>query len=124
MTVGNRKLKIIASQDLGQLGAGEAAPVFCQWRWHYLLPSFALWLSTAFLLVLWGRNRQRRGWAIAVAALLGIILLRMEGAGILVGSLVIVWIVVWRVPQRRGGPQRPGDDRPAYLQYRADRPDA
>ena len=84
-------MRIVATEQLGELGAGESAPAVFQWHWYYQAPSLTLWLLTCGLVVLLQGNRKWR--AIPVALTIAVFLL--EGLGILFGSLVAVWIIVW-----------------------------
>lgn len=64
-------LKVIASADLGGLGAKEGRPVTYNWLRGSLLPVALPWLATLLLLVVVKPNRDPRAWWIA-APLVGL----------------------------------------------------
>lgn len=53
-------MKIIASQDIGELGTKESTAVVYDWKWYYSTPSLALWLVliAAFIFIKANRNPQ------------------------------------------------------------------
>ena len=91
------------------MGTGESTPVSYRWRWHYYLPSLALWTLIAALAVLTRGSRNRRGWPVFLLAGLMIVLVQIEGLGILLVSAVIVWIAAWRLHDRLAGGDRSGE---------------
>ena len=106
MTTGNSELRIVVSQQLGELGPGESKPAIVQWRWYYHLPSLAVWLAAIVALLVLKGSKVRRDWLIVIALALSFVVWLMDGVGILVGVLAIVWIFVWLT-----GPPRA----PSYL---------
>jgi hypothetical protein len=62
-------LKIVASQDLGQLGSEEAKSVVYNWKWHYSAPAMLLWLILAGTIVLVKDNRSRYALLILIPLL-------------------------------------------------------
>jgi hypothetical protein len=71
-------LKIVASQDIGDLGPKDGPPVSFPWRWYYSIPSLPLWALIIVLLIAPKANRNRQAWLILIP--LGVVL------------------IVWRVP--------------------------
>jgi hypothetical protein len=65
------ELKIVASQDLGELGDKEGKPVVYNWKWYYNLPGLGLWIILAAAFVFVRENRDRR--ALAILLPLGIL---------------------------------------------------
>ena len=49
ISVGNRDLRIVASQDIGPLGPKDGPPAIFHWHWYYSFPTLPCW---AILLVL------------------------------------------------------------------------
>jgi hypothetical protein len=100
-------LRIVASQDVGQLGPRDGAPVVVAWRWHYVIPDWPLWALLALLLVAPRANRRRQAWLILVPLGLVLIVWRMpatllsmsdgvtESLGFLVVTGVMGWSMVW-----------------------------
>ena len=60
------ELKIVASQDIGELGAKESEPVVYNWMWYYNVPVVFLWVVLLLVLVLVKANRNRRALLIFV----------------------------------------------------------
>ena len=96
-------MRIVTTQELGDLGPGESAPTVFPWRWSYQAPSLALWLLILVLLVL---SRGNRRWQ-AVPPVLTIVLLMLEGLSPLFGWLVMAWIIVWLASRWLPGRQAP-----------------
>jgi hypothetical protein len=95
LTTGSDQLSIVASQELGDLGPSEGAPVSFQWRWYYHAPSVGLWVLIVFLLVLLKRTHTARAWLILIALVLAVVLWQMEGFSPLFVSLGAAWIIIW-----------------------------
>lgn len=68
--IGNASLSVVAARDLGRLGPKESQPLLVEWRWYYHLPSVAIWLVVAALLVLVRDNRNLQAWTILIPAAL------------------------------------------------------
>jgi len=116
--VGDDELRIVASQDIGQLGPKDGSPVAFHWRWYYSVPTLPLWALIVLLLVVPKANRHRQAWLILVP--LGVVLLvwRMpmalfsmpdgptETIGFFVGSVAMAWSTVWLVGHWLGGRSR------------------
>jgi hypothetical protein len=68
--IGNASLRLVATRELGDLGTSESEPVVIQWRWYYHLPSMAIWIMVAGLLVLVRENRNWQAATILVPAVL------------------------------------------------------
>ncbi len=64
MTTGSGTLKIVASQELGKLGAPEGGPVLFQWHWYYNIPAIPQWILLLALVVVPQRNRNKQAWLI------------------------------------------------------------
>jgi hypothetical protein len=92
---------------LGKAGSNESAPVFCEWRWYYHLPSLALWGLIGLALVVPRENRSPQAWLILIPLLLVIGLWQMpvrllslspstaDPFGFVVTSMAMAWTVVW-----------------------------
>ncbi len=52
------QLKIVASQDIGELGPKEGAAVVYNWKWYYSIPGMALWVVLLGAIVLVKANRN------------------------------------------------------------------
>jgi hypothetical protein len=108
-SVGDGELRIVASQDLGQLGPPNGPPVVFRWRWYYHVPLLPLWAIMLLLLIVPKTNRHFQAWLILIP--LGVVLLvpRMlttlfaapdQVAELLtysVASFAMAWSVVWLV---------------------------
>ena len=70
--MGNSELRIVASQDIGPLGAKDGSPVTFPWRWYYSVPTLPLWALIVLLLVVPKANRHRQAWLILIP--LGVVL--------------------------------------------------
>jgi len=88
-------LRIVTTQELGDLGPGQSAPTVFPWRWHYQAPSLALWLLILGLLVVSKVNRKWQGRLTVIPLALTVVLLMLEGLSPLFGWLVMAWIIVW-----------------------------
>lgn len=105
---------------MGKAGSSESAPVFCEWRWYYHLPSMALWGPIVLALVVPKENRCRRAWLILIPLFLVMAIWQMPARlfslplsaanplGFFVNSLAVAWTVVWLLGRRLGS-QRPFD---------------
>ncbi len=67
-------MKIVASSNLGKLGAKEGKPVLVPWRWFYSQPTLPLWIGLLLLLVVPKENRKWQVWLILVVPLLAVAL--------------------------------------------------
>ena len=68
--IGNAPLRLVATRDLNGLGPSESEPVLVEWRWYYHLPSLAIWILVAALLVFVRENRNWQAWTILIPAIL------------------------------------------------------
>jgi hypothetical protein len=106
-SVGDDELRIVASQDLGELGRRESAPVLFHWRWYYHVPALPLWAMVLLLLVVPKANRHRQAWLIFIPLGLVLMVWRMpatlfsmpDGATETLGALLVsgtmAWSMVW-----------------------------
>ena len=101
MTTGNSELRIVVSQQLGELGPSESKPAIIYWRWYYHLPSLAVWLAAIVTLLVSKVSKVRRDWLIVIALVLSFVLWQMDGMGVLAAVLAVVWIFVWLTGPRR-----------------------
>ena len=111
-SVGDGELRIVASQDLGQLGPHEGSPVAFHWRWWYHVPTLPLWAIVLLLLVVPKANRHRQAWLILVPLALVLLVPRMlatlfampdeaaELLGYSLASFAMAWSAVWLVGHR------------------------
>lgn len=60
------ELKIVASQEIGQLGPKEGEAVIYNWKWYYNVLRSLLWLGLIPLLVVVKGNRNPRAWLIFI----------------------------------------------------------
>jgi hypothetical protein len=104
---GDGELRIVASQDIGQLGPRDGRPVVFRWRWYYHVPALPLWAIVLLLLIVPKANRRLEAWLIL--APLGVVLLvwRMpavlfsmsdgstETLGFFVVSGTLAWSMIW-----------------------------
>jgi len=100
-------LSVVASQDLGDLGARESSPAAIEWWWYYHVPSLGLWGVLVALLVLVKPNRRAQAWLIwlpVLAVPLGwsmlarLLFFSAETAEFLGGFLTALaasWAAVW-----------------------------
>lgn len=103
--MGNSELRIVVSQEIGQLGRKEGTPVLFQWHWYYHAGMAPLWALIVLLLVIPKANRTRQAWLIiiplAVVMLLWhslFVLLGMgEDSAQMVGCMVVSGAVAWAV---------------------------
>jgi hypothetical protein len=100
LSTGSDQLRIVASQELGDLGPSQGAPVSFSWRWYYAAPSVGLWVLIVALLVFLKRTRTARAWLGLITVVLAVILWQMEGFSPLLISLGAAWIVIWLVGGR------------------------
>jgi hypothetical protein len=63
-------LKIVPSQDLGNLGSRDSAVVIYNWKWYYSAPSLALWALLLLAIVLVKANRNPHALLILVPLLI------------------------------------------------------
>lgn len=64
MTAGVGSLSVVASQEIGELGAHDSSPAAFEWRWYYHVPSIGVWGVLVALLVLVRANRRAQAWLI------------------------------------------------------------
>ncbi len=100
-------MKIVASSQLGKVGAAEGQPVLVQWRWFDSKPTLALWIALAAMLVLPKQNRSRHAWLILVVPLTALplrlfclmpTLASSAGFDLLIQVIVsfaVAWAIVW-----------------------------
>ena len=100
-------MKILASHNLGELGAEEGKPVLLQWSWFDSKPTLPLWIGLLLLLVVPKENRKWQAWLILVVPLLAAALRLFylipslgssAGADALIQGVVtfaIAWAAVW-----------------------------
>jgi len=111
-------LKIIASQDIGELGTKESTAVVYNWKWYYSTPSLALWLVliAAFIFIKANRNPQ------ALFILLPLLIVNLlwlvfkktlgfssadaEMFGMVFNSLVVSITVLWLFAHKLGNRNR------------------
>ena len=70
MSVGNEELQIVASHNLGEVGAKEGKPAVVQWSWFDSKPTLPLWIGLFLLLVVPRENHKWQVWLILVMPLL------------------------------------------------------
>ena len=92
LTTGNSEIRVVVSQQLGEVGPNDSPPAIVPWRWHYHLPNVALWLAAIVALIASRAAAARRDWLIVVALVLSFILWQMEGFSILIAVLAVVWM--------------------------------
>ena len=96
----------------------ESSPVTINWRWHYHVPSLAVWAVIALLLVVPKANRDRRAWLILIPLVVVMLVWRMpfrlfsmrDGDMEIFGSfftclamgLTAVWLLGYRLVGLRG----------------------
>ncbi len=103
MSVGNEELKIVASSDLGKIGAAEPRPALVEWRWYDSKPTLPLWILLGALMIVPRENRKWQVWLIVLLPVLAVTfrwLVRTDSAEIdlmlqLVVTFVIAWASVW-----------------------------
>jgi len=111
-------LKIVASHNLGKLGAEEGKPVLVQWRWFDSKPTLPLWIALLLLLVVPKENHKWQAWLILVVPL-GAVALRLfyfvpslgSSAGFdlliqLIVTFAITWAAVWLLAPYLGSGSR------------------
>jgi len=62
-------LKIVASQDIGEMGLKEVKPVIYDWNWYYNIPGLALWVVLLGAIVLVKANHNPHALLIALPLL-------------------------------------------------------
>ncbi len=107
MTAGVGSLSVVASQEIGELGAHDSSPASIEWRWYYHVPSVGVWAVLVSLLVLVKANRCAQAWLIwlpvLAVALAWSMLSRMlflspdaaEPFGDFLTTLAASWAAVW-----------------------------
>jgi hypothetical protein len=112
------QLKVVASQDIGDLGPKESKAVAYHWKWYYHLPGLFLWAILVLALVLIKANRDRRAWLILVPLLIVYLLwsvfkqvlhvpsAQAEMFGMMVSSLTVGVAVLWLVGDKIGNRNR------------------
>jgi hypothetical protein len=105
--VAGGELRIVPTQELGQLGLLQGAPTLFRWHWCYHTATAPLWALILLLLVIPKANRNRQAWLIliplvAVLALwhtfavsLGMSAQSAQFLGILIVSGTMAWTAVW-----------------------------
>ena len=100
-------MKIVASQELGNLGPRKSEPTLFRWQWYHHVPSLALWVVIFMLLVLVKGNRNRQAWLILLPLLAVTVISRMiprlfllspatvEAFASFSVSIAAAWAVVW-----------------------------
>ncbi len=100
-------MKIVASHELGKVGAEEGKPVLVKWRWFDSKPTLPLWVGLFLLLVLPKENRKWQAWLILVLPLMAVALRLFyfvpwlgsdAGFDLLIQMIVtfaIAWAAVW-----------------------------
>jgi len=108
-------LKIIASQDIGELGPKEGTAVIYNWRWYYSALGFLVWLALIIVFVLPKSNRDRRALLIIVPLvivnLLWLLFKKVLGMSssdaqqfdMLFQSISIGIAVLWLIAHKLGG---------------------
>jgi hypothetical protein len=56
-----RRLKVVASADVGEMGTKQGPPVFCEWAAPSAIPQLLPWLAILALLML-KPNRRASAW--------------------------------------------------------------
>jgi len=108
-------LKIVTSQDIGELGPKEGTAVIYNWRWYYSALGLLLWLALILVLVLPKSNRDRRALLIIVPLvfvnLLWLLFKKVSGMSssdaqqfdMLFQSMAIGIAVLWLIVHKFGG---------------------
>jgi hypothetical protein len=116
--VGDGELRIVASQDIGQLGPKDGSPVLFHWRWYYHFPTAPLWALIVLLLIAPKANRHRQAWLILIPLALVLLVWHMptvllgmsdgsaEILGCLIVSFAMAWAAVWLLGHRLGSRRR------------------
>jgi hypothetical protein len=112
------QLKVVASQDIGELGPKESKAVTYHWKWYYHVSGLLLWVILIVVLVLIKANRNRRAWLILIPLLIVNLLWSMlrqllhvpsaqgEMFGMMVNSLAVGVAVLWLVGDKIGNRSR------------------
>ena len=91
----------MATQDINTLKPRQSAPELFEWRWHYHIPTLAIWAIGISMLV-WSKVRgDNEGWRIVVPVVLAFVLWRMEGMGIPAVTLAAAWFGIWFTNRRK-----------------------
>lgn len=116
--MGDSELRIVASQEIGQFGRKEGAPVLFRWHWYYHAGMTPLWALVILLLAIPKANRHRQAWLILCP--LGLVMLLWHPLVVLFGmgeataqvvgctvvsgavSLAVVWLMGHRLGSRYG----------------------
>ncbi len=64
------ELRIVASQDIGELGPKEGKALIYNWKWYYNVLPLSLFFTLVLLLVFVRANRAPRAWLIFVPLLI------------------------------------------------------
>ena len=111
-------MKIIASQDIGELGTKESTAVVYNWKWYYSTPSLALWLVLIAAFIFIKANRNLQALLILVPLLivnllwlvfkkaLGFSSADAEMFGMVFNSLVVSITVLWLFAHKLGNRNR------------------
>lgn len=62
-------MKIVASQDIGEIGPKEVKPVIYNWNWYYNIPGLALWVVLLGTIMLVKANHNPRALLIVLPLL-------------------------------------------------------
>ena len=79
LSVGNRDLRIVASQDIGSLGPKDGSPTIFHWRWYYNFPLLPCWAILLVLLLAPKANRNRQAYLILIPMGIAILFWRNRG---------------------------------------------
>jgi hypothetical protein len=111
-------LKIVSSQDLGNLCPKDGVAVIYNWRWYYSVPSLALWVTLALSISLVKANRNPHALLVLVPLLivnwLWLILKKMLGFSsadaemfnMLFYSLTVGIAILWLLAHKLGNRSR------------------
>jgi MFS family permease len=111
-------LKIVSSQDLGNLCPKDGVAVIYNWRWYYSVPSLALWVTLALSISLVKANRNPHALLVLVPLLivnwLWLILKKMLGFSsadaemfnMLFYSLMVGIAILWLLAHKLGNRSR------------------
>lgn len=124
MTIDNGPLRIVASQQLGDLGSGQSTPAIVQWQRqdHLQLAGVALWALGILLVMLFRNHPKRMAWPSVLLVVLVAFLWQMEGFSILSLSLVAAWIVIWLLTPRVVDRVEVVDELPSAASSQAEQP--
>ena len=111
-------MKIVSSQDLGNLCPKDGVAVIYNWRWYYSVPSLALWVTLALSISLVKANRNPHALLVLVPLLivnwLWLILKKMLGFSsadaemfnMLFYSLTVGIAILWLLAHKLGNRSR------------------